>query len=183
MHAVATQSVPDSAAIVFGTKAYSPKANASNDFGTVTPAAELNLAWLAAQKARQSNKIDLGSDTGHYVVIAAIEVGGSAPDPGGTIDFYWAPSAFPEASRGNPGGVVGRDSPFNGYSGGDVSLAVQHLQFIGGMPVDRVAKTIQVAYIGIVAPALRYGSLVVFNNSSAALEQDGVEMAVVLLPV
>lgn len=182
MHGSTAESVQENMAIVFGTRAYSPKPHAINDFGKVTPNAEINLAWLGARAARQSNKIDLGSETGHYVVMASIETSGTVPSQDGAIEFYWAPSAFPDANRGNPGGVIGRDSPFNGYSGGDVSMAVQHLQFIGGMPVDRVAKTIQVAYLGTLGATLRYGSLVVFNNSSAALEQDGVEMAVVFLP-
>ena len=179
----ASVSISEDAGIVFGSGAYAPKANASNDFGEVSPEAVITLAHLESYTARQSRKIDLGSDAGHYVVMAAIETGGSAPEKKGVVEFYWAPSAFPAAGRGNPGGIDGRDSRFNGYSGGDVIMALQHLELIGVMPLDCVTRTIQVAYLGIFAARMRYGSLVVFNKSSAALEQDDTEMAVVFRPV
>lgn len=183
MNDLVSRGVSEDGAIVFGSNAYAPKANATNDFGKVCLGAEISLAFLESFSARQSRKIDLGIATGHYVVMAAIETGSSAPEKDGIIEFYWAPSAFPAAERGNPGGVDGRDSRFNGYSGGDLGVALRHLDLIGVMPLDGVARTIQVASLGVFATTMRYGSLVIFNKSSAALEQDDTEMAVVFRPV
>jgi hypothetical protein len=48
---------------------------------------------------------------------------------------------------------------------------------------DDPTGTVQSAYIGAFSPGDRYGSLVVKNESGAALHSDAVEMSVALIPI
>jgi len=81
------------------------------------------------------------------------------------------------------GGTTGSDAAYAGYSS-NLSESVKQLQFIGVMSVTvQVTTTVQIAIVGVFSPAERYGSLVVKNESGAALHSDGVETHIVLDPI
>ena len=172
--------VQSGTAIVFAdTTDYSPASG--NNLGSRT--AQLDLTSVADGAARQSDKVDLGATRADvYEVVAAIEIA-ATPTAGDVIEFWWAPSPSGTAATANPGGVSGSDSAYAGYSS-NMSAAIKQLQFIGDFVCTAQATgTVQVARVGQFRPGLRYGTLVVRNESNAALHSDAVEMAVLLSPI
>ena len=161
---------------------------AANDLRKTTDGSQesdcqLLLETLANAAYRQSTKVDLGADRARrYAVRAAIEFA-ATPTAGNTVEFYWAPSHSATAGTGNPGGVSGADSAYTGYSS-NAAAAIKQLQLIGIMVVTAQATgTVQIAECGEFEPSERYGSLVVLNNSGAALHSDSAEINIVFDPI
>jgi hypothetical protein len=153
----------------------------ANNLGTRT--SQLDLTSVADGAARQSDKVDLGANHAElYEVHAAIEIA-ATPTAGDVIEFWWAPSFSATAGTANPGGIGGADAAYTGYSS-NMSAAIKQLQFIGDFVCTAQATgTVQQARVGAFRPKFRYGTLVVRNESGAALHSDAVEMSVLLSPV
>jgi hypothetical protein len=133
--------------------------------------------------ARQSAKVDLGTDRARcYAVKAAFELA-ATPTAGNVIELWWAPSSSSTAANRNPGAVSGSDAAYTGYSNNcDVSLV--QLVYIGDFVCTAQATgTVQVAEVGLLFPRERWGSLVVRNKSGAAFHSDSVECNVVFDPI
>jgi hypothetical protein len=150
--------------------------------GTPT-ACQLDLTSVSNAAARQSTKVDLGAVRGLlYAVRAAMEIA-ATPVAGSLISLYWAPSPNATAGTANPGAVTGADAAYAGYSS-NLTATLPQLQFIGDFVCTAQATgTVQVAEIGTFLPRERYGSLVVVNNSGAAMHSDAVDMSVVFDPI
>jgi hypothetical protein len=140
---------------------------------------QLDLTSVANAAARMSAKVDLGENRAElYAVRAAIEIA-ATPTAGNSIDLFWAPSQHATAANGNPGAVTGSDAAYTGYSS-NLTASLKQLIFIGSFICTAQATgTIQVGEVGRFSPPERYGSLIVVNNSGAALHSDAVEMVVV----
>ena len=189
LYAGTTMALPDSfviengTAIVFAdTTDYSPATATS--VGTRTN--QIDLTSVANAAARQSEKVDLGGGNAYWAeeweVTAAFEIA-ATPTAGNVISLYWAPSISSTAANSNPGNTTGSDAAYSGYSS-NISDSVKQLQFIGDFVCTAQATaTVQMGRVGSFRPKERYGSLVVFNNSGAALHSDAVEMGVRLEPV
>jgi hypothetical protein len=145
--------------------------------------ATLTLTSVSNGAARQSAKLDLGATRGpSYLVKAAFEIA-ATPTAGNTIDLYWAPSSSATAATDNPGNVSGSDSAYSGYSS-NLTDSLKQLQFIGSFVCTAQATaTVQKAIVGRFSPLHRYGTLVVVNNSGAALHSSATNMEVILSPI
>lgn len=172
--------VQSGTAIVFADTTDHAPATANN-LGTRTH--QLDLTGVADGAARQSDKVDLGATRAEvYEVLAAIEIA-ATPTAGEVIEFWWAPSMSGTAGTANPGGVSGADAAYAGYSS-NMAAAIRQLQFIGDFVCTAQATgTVQIARVGAFAPKHRYGSIVVRNESGAALHSDAVEMSVLVSPL
>lgn len=174
--------VQNGTAIVFAdTTDHAPGATAANNLGART--AQIDLTGVADGAARQSDKVDLGATRAEvYAVDAAFEIA-ATPTAGDVIELWWAPSNSSTAGQDNPGAVTGADAAYAGYSS-NMAAAIKQLQFIGDFVCTAQATgTIQVGRVGKFRPAGRYGTLVVRNESGAALHSDAVEMSVRLVPI
>ena len=143
----------------------------------------ITLASLANAAGRQAVKMDLGATRAEvYEVKATFEIA-ATPTAGNTIDLYWAPSASATAATDNPGNVTGADAAYAGYSS-NLTATLPQLQFIGSFVCTAQATaTVQAAVVGRFSPADRYGSLVVVNNSGAALHSTETNQAITLTPI
>lgn len=156
----------------------------ANDLTQGTPSeVQIDLTSVADGAARQSNKVDLGEQRAPaYSVVAAFEIA-ATPTAGDYIELYWAPSPDPTAANGNPGGVSGSDAAYAGYSS-NLAASVKQLDYIGNFICTAQATgTVQVAKVATFSPSERYGTLVVKNESGAALHSDAVEMHIVFNPI
>lgn len=162
---------------------FGPAAGSSLEQGTPTDI-QLSMASVANTAARQSAKVDLGTTRAQaYSVMAAFELASSGLTAGNSISLYWAPSPDPTAANGNPGGIAGSDSAYAGYSS-NLTASLPQLIHIGDFIVTSQATgTVQIAFVGILFPPERYGTLVVVNNSGAAFHTDDVECHVVFDPI
>lgn len=173
--------------IVFGDHSGDFSPTAANDLRDATAGnrttCQLAIASVADGAARQSTKVDLGATyADEYHVRAAIEFA-ATPTAGDVVELYWAPSQSSTAGTANPGNVSGADSAYSGYSS-NLAASVKQLEFIGHFVCTAQATaTVQVAEIGKFRPPQRYGSLVVKNESGAAIHSDDVECHVVFNPI
>jgi len=144
---------------------------------------QLDLTSLADAAGRQSTKVDLGENRAQaYHVRAAFELA-ATPTAGDVIELYWAASQSATAGNGNPANVTGADSAYAGYSA-NLAASVKQLIWIGNFVCTaQVTGTVQVAEVGIFVPPERYGTLVVKNESAAAIHSDAVECHVVFDPI
>jgi len=145
---------------------------------------QLDLTSVANTAYRQSTKVDLGAIRAPaYKVRAALEFA-ATPVAGEIVVLYWAPSGSATAANGNAGNVSGSDSAYTGYSS-NADASVRQLDLIGvGIVTAQATATVQVMeIIGMLYPGERYGSLVVKNDSDAAIHSDAVECHIVLDPV
>ncbi len=161
---------------------YAPADLNNLEVGTVTDVV-FDLTSVAAAAAEMSTKVDLGATrAAEYMVHAAIEMA-VAPVTGTTFDFYWAPSGLAGAAVGNPGYVTGASGA---YAGGVATLAegLKQLTYIGSMVMSADATgTIQMSVVGVFRPTMRYGTLVVVNNTAQATHSDVIEQAVSFTPI
>jgi len=157
---------------------------AANDLRQGSPTnVQLTLASVANNAARQAAKCDLGANRPPaFDVIAALEFA-ATPTAGNVVEFWWAPSPDPTAANANPGGVSGSDSAYAGYSS-NLDASIKQLQFIGDFVCTAQATgTIQIARVGLLIPKYRYGTLVIYNKSGAAMHSDDVEWHIVFEPL
>ena len=161
---------------------FSPAAASDLQFSTPTTS-QIQLASVANGAARQSVKVDLGTERAQaYKVRAAFEMA-ATPTTGLLIEIYWAPSSSSTAANGNAGGVSGADAAYAGYSA-NLDESVKQLDYIGSFVTTvQATAVVQIAEIGTLEPTERYGSLVVKNESDAAFHSDDVECHVVFDPI
>lgn len=178
--------LPDSAKIVVGTPiVVADSTDYTNSQGLGARTDQIDLTSLAAGAARQSDKIDFTANIDlEYVLSAAVEWA-TAPAAGETVDFYIGWSSSATAGTNNPGGLGGADSAYTGYSA-NLDDSLKQLQYIGSMVATvQATGTVQIdTAVSTFTPRLRYGTLVVVNNSAAdALHTDAAESAVALTPL
>lgn len=168
------------AIVLADTTDYSPAT--ANNLGTRTD--QIDLTSVSNAAARQSAKVDFGANRAELWNLACAMEIAATPTAGNTIDFYLAPSNSGTAANNNPGGISGSDAAYTGYSS-NLSASLKQLMYIGSMVTTAQATgTVQVCMsVGVFAPPERYGTVVVVNNSGAALHSDAVEMSVVLTPI
>lgn len=145
--------------------------------------AAITLASLSNAAARQAAKLDLGATRAEeYAVKASFEFA-ATPTAGNTVDLYWAPSSSGTAGTDNPGNVSGTNASYAGYSS-NLTATLPQLQFIGSfVNTAQATATPQSAEVGRFRPNDRYGSLVVVNNSGAALHSTETNQSITLRPV
>lgn len=132
---------------------------------------EMDMSSLGIGDSRESPKVDLGdllSDNAklpqRVAVLGAFEFA-DAPTAGKTVDLYWAASPSAGATDDNPYLITGSDAEI--ATPADAFLG--QLQFIGSVPVQNVADVVfQKTFV--TSFAIRYGSLLVFNNTDQAFE-------------
>jgi hypothetical protein len=155
---------------------------AANNFGSRTH--QLDLTSVADGAARQSAKADLGASRDvAYLVIGVFELA-ATPTAGEFVELYWAPSSSGTAATANVMGVSGSDAAYAGL-GSDLANSVAGMQPIGVHKcTDDPTGTVQGSVVNAAfSPASRYGSVIVKNESGAAMHSDAVEMSVVLIPI
>ncbi len=155
---------------------------AANDLEQGTPTnVQLALASVADAAARQSAKVDLGATrAAQFSVVAAIEFA-ATPTAGEVVELYWAASPDSTAANGNPGGASGSDAAYSGTAASTLAESVKQLQWVGNFVcTDDATTTIQIAHVGMFSPLERYGSLIVKNESGAAIHSDDVECHMVI---
>jgi len=142
---------------------------------------QMNLSAIAAAAAWQSAKTATLAHTGtafpiDYILGACLE-STATPTAGGTFDFYWNGSPSATAASGNSGLASGADEAF-------AIAGLPQLIFIGSMTVRAAVINID-ANIGILRMPYLYGSLIVVNNTSAAMvaDADADECHITLTPV
>ena len=164
---------------------FSP-ADSGTDFTEGTPTdVALTLSGVANAAARQSTKADLGANRAEkYSCEVAVDFTAETPTAGGTIDIYWAPSPTATQANGNVAGNSGADAAAPGGALGTITLDefVQQCVKIGSL-VTHDGAVVQNGHVGILVPTLRYGQIIVYNNSGGNFEADNVEMAVWLTPI
>lgn len=144
---------------------------------------QLSMASVVDGAARQSNKFDFGADFAQaYRVRAAFELA-ATPTAGDLIELYLAPSQSSTAANGNAANVSGADSAYSGYSS-NLADSVKQLDYIGAFVCTaQTTGTVQVAEVSDYSPVERYGTLVVKNESNAAMHSDDVEIHIVFDPI
>jgi len=159
---------------------HSPSAN--NNLGSRT--VQIDLTGLASGAARQSAKFDFGAVRADlWYAYACLEfLAAEVPAAGESLPFYIAPSPALGAAVANPGGVTGSDSAYTGTAGSTLAESLLQLDHLGTFKVlDDVG--VQISPIGVYSPLMRYGSLIVFNNTANGdLDSDAVQMSVLLSP-
>jgi hypothetical protein len=148
---------------------------------THNDAVQLNLGALANAAARQGDKVDLGATRARqYAVRIGIELDVDLA-AAGTIDVYWSSSPSGTAATGNTGGASGAEGA---YTVG-TTVGLEQLMLIGVFPLKSglLDDTCYQGVIGMFTPPERYGSPVVVNNSSQALEAAADTMYVALIPI
>lgn len=161
---------------------------AANDLRKTTDGSQetdcqIIIESVANNAARQSAKVDLGANRAEwYAVKAALEFA-ATPTAGNTVELWWFPSHSATAGTGNAGGVSGSDSAYTGYSS-NLAASVLQGKLIGiFICTAQITTTVQIAECGVFAPTGRYGSLVVYNKSGAAMHSDSVEHNIVFDPI
>lgn len=158
---------------------------AANNLEHGTPIdGQISLTGVANNAARQSAKVDLGANRAQaYGFAAALEFA-ATPTAGAVVELWWAGSPAATAGNANPGGVSGTDAAYTGYSA-NLDASLQQLQLIGLFicTAQATATVQQVTRVGLLVPRFRYGSLIVYNKSGAAIHSDDVECHVVATPV
>lgn len=154
----------------------------AGDLGTRTH--QIDLTGVLDTEARGSAKVDLGATrAAEHAIFAAIEFA-VAPASGEVVEFYWAPSPSATAATANPGGVTGSDADYTGTAGDSLADSVMQLISIGVLVCTLDATTVvQFQRVGILRSPMRYGSLVVKNESGQTLVADAVEMGIALYPL
>lgn len=155
---------------------------AANDLRTGTPTnVQLSMASVADGAARQAAQADFGATrAAQYMLRAAFELA-ATPTAGDAIELYMAWTD--NTGVGWAGGVSDGDAAYSGYSS-NLDASVKQLDYLGSfICTAQATATVQVADIGVFSPKARYGTLVVKNESAAAIHSDDVECHVVATPI
>jgi hypothetical protein len=145
--------------------------------------AAITLTSVGNNAARQSVKLDLGATrAAAYAVWAGFEIA-ATPTAGNPIEIWWAPSPSASAGTDEVGNIAGTDSAYSGYSS-NLAASVPQLVFVGNFVCTAQATaTVQKGFVGIFCPPTRYGTLVVYNKSGAALHSSATNMFVQFVPI
>ena len=144
---------------------------------------EIDISGLASGVSRESNKADLADALSageklpqRWAVMAAFEFA-DAPVASGSVDIYWAPSPSAVAANNNPYLITGSDADV-----AETDSMLGQLQFIGSVPVQAVADVL-FSKVFIMTFAMRFGTLLVHNNTSQGLEADADIMHITFMPL
>ena len=132
---------------------------------------EMDMSGLGIGDSRQSPKVDLIDLLGdspnlpqRVAVLGAFEFA-DAPTAGRAVHLYWSASPSSGATDDNPYLITGSDAEIATPS----SAFLGQLQYIGSVLVQNVADVVfQKTFV--TSFAIRYGSLVVFNDTDQAFE-------------
>ena|SRR3990167_9687510 len=144
---------------------------------------QMALASLANNTAWQTAKFDFGTLRSPMWAKAALEFA-ATPTAGNVVELWIGYSDSGTAANGNPANLTGSSAAYSGYSS-NLDASIKQLDFIGEFVCTAQATaTVQVAKAsGLFIPKSRYGILVVYNKSGAAIHSDDVECHIVLSPV
>ena len=142
---------------------------------------QMNLSTIAAaagwESAKTATLADVGSAFPIEWVLGACMESTATPAAGGTFDFFWNPSPSATAGTGTSGGATGVDASY-------AVAGKAQLSYIGSMVVRANVINIS-ADIGRLTLPYLYGSLVVINSTSVAMQadDDADNSHIVLTPV
>lgn len=145
--------------------------------------AAITLTSLANNAARQAVKLDLGATRAlSYAVSSDLEIA-ATPTAGNVVELWWSPSSSATAATDNRGNASGADAAYTGYSS-NIDASLKHCQFIGDhVCTAQATATVQKASVNpAFFPQNRYGSLIVYNKSGAALHSSATNMQIRLTP-
>ena len=142
---------------------------------------QITLAALGVGDSREGVKADMFVNAHlpqRWAVLVRIEMDVAVAD-GLAVPIYWAASPSVTAGTLNPYLITGADAeiatPTAGFLG--------QLQFIGAVSLTvAIATNVHQACFITTIP-LRYGSPLVFNNTTQAFEGDDIEMFVAFYPL
>lgn len=145
-----------------------------SDLSTGSPTVvDLSLAGgsgMADTEAMNSDQLDFGTLLPTNVDVSATIEWFAAVTAGGTVEFYWSESANSGVGTGNPGKPDGIDGDYTGDGNGSLAESVKQMLFIGAFVTTGDAGAgIQTAKIGRFTPTMRYGQLIVVNNSGTTI--------------
>lgn len=145
--------------------------------------AAITLASLANGSYRQSAKIDLGATfPEEYRVSASLEFG-ATPTSGARCDVYWVPSSDADAGDDNAAAASGTNASYTGYSSNPAAAVLQAV-FLGSFVCTAQATgTVQRGEIASFYPKSRYGSIIYFNNSGAAMHSTNDNQCITFTPI
>lgn len=145
--------------------------------------AAITMTSVANGAARESVKIDMGATIGQLIAVKAEVEIAATPTAGATVDLYWNPSDSATAGTDNCGGCSGTDAAYAGYSSNLVA-SLKQLVFIGSLVTTAQATaTVQKGFVGTFRLPQRYGSLVVVNNSGAAIHSSATNIQFIFTPI
>ena len=173
-------------------KTGTPIVFAASDFSDTvsgfTRTHDLDMDALADAAAEQSIRADLtATRAASYSVRAGFEPN-AAPTAGAAIYIYWSSSFSGTAGVGNDGFCTGVEGAYTGSEDGAIADSVKLLTLIGVFTLEvdfegDSADSVQIQTVGRFTPQDRYGQVVVWNESGQALQADGVEHFVALVPI
>ena len=159
-------------------------ADFAGDYGDAIAGTEkqITLAALGIGDSREGVKADMLIDGAHlpqrWAVLVRIEMDVAVVD-GDAVHIYWAASPSVTAGTLNPYLITGADAeiatPTAGFLG--------QLQYIGSVSLTTAIATNVHQATFITTIPLRYGSPLVFNDTTQAFEGDDVEMVVAFYPL
>lgn len=166
----------------FHSSSYSP--TGTNDLSTGTPTAvDLTQglsSGIAVDGSMNSDQVDLGATRPTDWLFTAAEEFFVAVAAGGSIDFFWSPSANSNVADGNPGNPDGVDGDYTGDGGGTVDESVKQMIYIGPLTTTDLIG-VQKGVIGVLSTTLRYGQLIIVNKTSAVVcGTDDIETSVLM---
>lgn len=145
--------------------------------------AAITMTSVANGAARQSVKCDFGAlRPRRYWLKAQVEMA-ATPTAGTTIGLYMGWSNSATAGTDNPTELSGTDAAYTGQSS-NLSASLPQLAFLGDAVLSALATaTVQHIDVGIVEAPMRYGSLVVMNNSGAAFHSSATNISFRFIPI
>lgn len=154
----------------------------AGDLGSCTD--QISMASVAASAARQSAKLDFGTNRAQlWAMYTAMEFD-VAPASGGAVDHYLAFSTSGTAGTANPGGTSGADAAYTGTSGDSLEDSLKQLLFVGSLvATSDIAPTVQFQQVGIFKTPLQFANLAIVNLANQALEGDDIEMGILIIPL
>jgi hypothetical protein len=173
--------------IVFADHAGDFNPTAANDLRKTTDGSQeldvqLSMASVANAAFRQSAKFDFGENWAQeYQAKGAFEIA-ATPTAGRTINAFLAYSHSATAGTGNSGNASGSDAAYTGYSSNGAASVLQLHQVSAFVVTAQATATVQVIEGWKFTPTGRYASLIVQNDTAAAMFTDDVEMAIVFNP-
>jgi hypothetical protein len=145
---------------------------------------QILLAALASTAAREGAKADLTATRGEvYAVTLRVEID-VAPVSGTRVGLYWNASPSVTAGTANAGGCGGADAAYTGTASDSLADSILQLDLIGNLILTADAATVVQQQTWMYMPPLRYGSPVVWNETSGqAFEGDDIEMSITFTPL
>lgn len=143
---------------------------------------QLSMASVANAGFRQSAKFDFGENWAQeYQARGAFEIA-ATPTAGKSINAFLSYSQSATAGTGNAGNASGSDAAYTGYSSNGAASVLQLHQISSFIVTAQATATVQVIEGWKFTPQGRYASLIVHDDTGAAMHSDDVEIHIVLNP-